>query len=99
MTPRSRTASLEGEVRMVRTEKEKMLAGELYTANSPEIQADQGEARAWMQRFNANIDVPLAERYQLLEDRFAGVGAVRPQKSERRERPMPDSTMTLHAPC
>ncbi|CAL8479300.1 maltose acetyltransferase domain-containing protein [Caballeronia sp. S22] len=39
-----------------------MLAGELYTANSPEIQADQGEARTWMQRFNANIDMPLAER-------------------------------------
>jgi maltose O-acetyltransferase len=60
---------------MVRTEKEKMLAGELYTANSPEIQADQAEARAWMQRFNANIDMPLAERYQLLKDRFANVGA------------------------
>jgi hypothetical protein len=76
-----------------------MLAFELYTANSPEIQADQGEARAWMQRFNANIDMPLAERYQMLKDRFAGVGAAPPQKSERRERPMPDSTMTLHAPC
>lgn len=66
--------SLECEVHMVRTEKEKMLAGELYTASSPEIQADQAEARAWLQRFNANIDMPLAERYQLLKDRFANVG-------------------------
>jgi len=60
---------------MQRTEKQKMLAGELYTANSPEIQADQAEARAWMQRFNANIDMPLAERYHLLKDRFARIGA------------------------
>jgi maltose O-acetyltransferase len=59
---------------MLRTEKEKMLAGELYTANSPEIQADQAEARAWMQRFNERIDMPLDERYRLLKDQFASVG-------------------------
>jgi maltose O-acetyltransferase len=59
---------------MLRTEKEKMLAGELYTANSPEIQADQADARAWMQRFNERIDMPLDERYQLLKERFAAVG-------------------------
>jgi maltose O-acetyltransferase len=59
---------------MVRTEKEKMLAGELYTANDPEIQADQAAARAWMQRFNENIDMPLAARHRLLKDRFAAVG-------------------------
>jgi maltose O-acetyltransferase len=60
---------------MARTEKEKMLAGELYTASAPEIQADQAAARAWMQRFNERIDMPLDERYRLLKDRFAAVGA------------------------
>ncbi|SAL71718.1 hexapeptide repeat-containing transferase [Caballeronia arvi] len=60
---------------MSRTEKEKMLAGELYTASAPEIQADQAAARTWMQRFNERVDMPLAERYQLLKDRFAAVGS------------------------
>ncbi|KMQ81117.1 Maltose O-acetyltransferase [Candidatus Burkholderia pumila] len=49
---------------MSRTEKEKMLAGELYTASAPEIQADQQAAREWMQRFNARMDMPLGERYR-----------------------------------
>jgi maltose O-acetyltransferase len=59
---------------MIRTEKEKMLAGELYTASAPEIQSDQADARAWMQRFNERIDMPLPERYRLLEERFAAIG-------------------------
>ncbi|SAK52476.1 hexapeptide repeat-containing transferase [Caballeronia temeraria] len=59
---------------MTRTEKDKMLAGELYTANDAEIQADQAAARAWMARFNGAIDMPLADRYQLMKERFAAVG-------------------------
>lgn len=59
---------------MSRTEKEKMLSGDLYIANSPEIQADQAAACEWMARFNRSIDMPLAERHQLLVERFAGVG-------------------------
>lgn len=59
---------------MSRTEKEKMLAGELYTASSPEIQSDQAAARSWMARFNAAMDMPLAERYELLRERLAGIG-------------------------
>ncbi|AET94006.1 acetyltransferase (plasmid) [Burkholderia sp. YI23] len=59
---------------MSRTEKEKMLAGELYTANTPEIQADQAAARAWMARFNGAIDMPLSERYELLQERLATIG-------------------------
>ena len=59
---------------MNRTEKEKMLAGELYTANDAEIQADQAAARAWMARFNGAMDMPLAQRYGLLAERFAAIG-------------------------
>ncbi len=59
---------------MNRTEKEKMLAGELYTANNAEIQADQAAARAWMARFNGAMDMPLAQRYGLLGERFAAIG-------------------------
>jgi maltose O-acetyltransferase len=59
---------------MNRTEKEKMLAGELYTASAPEIQADQAAARAWMQRFNERMDMPLDARYQLLQERLASIG-------------------------
>ena len=33
---------------MEQTEKQKMLAGQLYHANDPEIQADQRSAMAWM---------------------------------------------------
>lgn len=51
-----------------------MLAGELYTANAPEIQADQAAARAWMARFNGAIDMPLSERYELLRERLATIG-------------------------
>jgi len=41
---------------MMRTEKEKMLAGELYHAGAPEIQADQAAAQAWMVRYNTSLD-------------------------------------------
>jgi maltose O-acetyltransferase len=37
---------------MMRSEKEKMLAGELYHAGAPELQADAAKARAWMSRYN-----------------------------------------------
>ena len=33
-----------------RTEKQKMLAGELYCARDPELQADQRAAEAWLVR-------------------------------------------------
>ena len=57
-----------------RSEKEKMLAGDLYDASAPEIQADQAAAREWMVRYNAPRDLPPGERRQLLLERFAAVG-------------------------
>lgn len=58
---------------MARTEKQKMLAGELYDAGDPQVQADQAAAAAWMARFNA-LDLPLDQRRALLAERLAFVG-------------------------
>ena len=58
----------------MRSEKEKMLAGELYNANVPEIQADQLAAAAWMDRYNASVAMHPDQRRALLVARFAEVG-------------------------
>lgn len=58
---------------MPRTEKEKMLAGELYRPDD-ELAADGRRAFAWMDRYNAAIDRSRAERHVLLSELFAEVG-------------------------
>jgi maltose O-acetyltransferase len=40
---------------MPRTEKQKMLAGELYSAADAELQADLAVAHAWLARYNAAV--------------------------------------------
>lgn len=60
---------------MSRTEKEKMLAGELYRPGDPEIQADIAANKTWMARYNAASAAPPTERRALLTERFAHVGA------------------------
>jgi maltose O-acetyltransferase len=59
---------------MQQTEKQKMLAGQLYHAGDPEIQADQQSAKAWMVRYNAALAASAAERRELLLERLAAVG-------------------------
>jgi maltose O-acetyltransferase len=59
---------------MTRSEKEKMLAGELYDASDTEIQAEHRAAMAWLVRYNALLGAPAAERRKLLSERFAAVG-------------------------
>jgi len=59
---------------MPRTEKEKMLAGELYDASAAEIQADQAQTQRWLARYNATTAMPASERHALLRERFASVG-------------------------
>jgi maltose O-acetyltransferase len=59
---------------VARTEKEKMLAGDLYNANVPEIQADQLAAAQWMDRYNASIAMSADQRRALLVERLAEVG-------------------------
>jgi maltose O-acetyltransferase len=59
---------------MEQTQKQKMLAGQLYHAGDPEIQADQIAAKAWMVRYNAALGATADERRELLRERFAAVG-------------------------
>ena len=50
----------------MRTEKEKMLAGELYRPGDAEIQADLAATRAWLARYNVSLARSSAERWELL---------------------------------
>ena len=59
---------------MTRTEREKMLAGELYDASAPEIQADLAATHRWLARYNATLDMDPSDRRELLLERFAAVG-------------------------
>jgi maltose O-acetyltransferase len=60
---------------MSRSEKDKMLAGEMYRAGAREIQADQAATKKWLVRYNASLALSAAERRVLLAERFAEVGA------------------------
>ncbi|PPV08045.1 nodulation protein [Xanthomonas bromi] len=59
----------------MQTEKQKMLAGELYSAADAQLQADQAAAAEWMMRYNATTAQPSAQRHALLVERLAEVGA------------------------
>jgi maltose O-acetyltransferase len=58
----------------MRTEKDKMLAGEPYDASAPEIQAELAATHRWLARYNAALDMPPSDRHALLLERFAAVG-------------------------
>ena len=60
---------------MAMSEKQKMLAGELYHPGDPEILADRAAAKAWMVRYNAALAASPDERRALLAERLASVGA------------------------
>ena len=57
-----------------RTEKQKMLAGELYLPGDAEIQADQAATKQWLVRFNASLSESTANRHALLAQRLGAVG-------------------------
>ena len=54
---------------MTRTEKEKMLAGELYNAGAPELQAEMGITYAWLARYNAAPGASASDLRELLLER------------------------------
>jgi maltose O-acetyltransferase len=56
------------------TEKDKMLAGALYDAGAPEIQADLIAAHRWLARYNATLGMAASDRHALLVERLAAVG-------------------------
>ncbi|MEG8040238.1 sugar O-acetyltransferase [Sphingomonas sp. LR60] len=63
------------------TQKERMLAGELYVADDPELVADAARAAAWLERYNRASTATVAERHALLVEGLghAGRGAtIRP---------------------
>ena len=57
----------------MRTEKQKMLAGELYRASDPELQAELAETRTWLTRYNRVESAE--ERRRILLERLGEVGA------------------------
>ena len=59
---------------MTRTEKQKMLAGELYVPGGGELKADELASKAWMAIYNAVPDRPATERLALLQAHFGAVG-------------------------
>ena len=59
---------------MTRSEKEKMLAGELYRPDDPELQAGLAAAQGWMAEYNASMAKSVAERHALLRKGLGFVG-------------------------
>jgi maltose O-acetyltransferase len=59
---------------MAPSEKQKMLAGELYSAADPELQADLCANQAWLARYNASLALPPSARHALLRERLGAVG-------------------------
>lgn len=57
-----------------KTEKQKMLAGELYTAADAELQADLAAARAWMDHFNLTPGLSPDDNARLLREGLGAVG-------------------------
>lgn len=65
----------------MRSEKSKMLAGELYVPGGPELAADSARAARWMARYNPSLGLTRAERQAMLPELFGFVGdgaAIRP---------------------
>src|ERR1700730_14398890 len=59
---------------MTRTEKDKMLAGELYNAGAPELQAEMAITYKWLARYNAALGASASDLRELLLERLAAVG-------------------------
>ena len=58
---------------MSKTEKQKMLAGELYRPDA-ELNAEQAVNKAWLVRYNAALAQPVSERHALLCERLGHAG-------------------------
>jgi maltose O-acetyltransferase len=59
---------------VTKTEKQKMLAGELYRPGSPELVADEKANKAWLATYNAMTATPASERLPKLSAHFGAVG-------------------------
>ncbi|MBD9415944.1 sugar O-acetyltransferase [Pseudomonas sp. PDM16] len=59
---------------MKRTQKERMLAGELYIAADDELKADADRACQWMVRYNSSLAESIATRHAMLTELLGEVG-------------------------
>ena len=59
---------------MKRSEKDKMLAGELYHPSAPELQVELEACAAWLARYNAAMGEPAQVWHRLLQERLGAVG-------------------------
>ncbi|MCY1392360.1 Maltose O-acetyltransferase [compost metagenome] len=59
---------------MSRSQKQRMLAGEPYIADCPELAADAARAARWMQAYNASLASSPEERLAMLRELFGEVG-------------------------
>lgn len=57
-----------------RSEKEKMLAGDLYRADDPELVAGQRRAQRLLHAYNATVIDETARRMEILRDLLGGIG-------------------------
>lgn len=57
-----------------RSEKEKMLAGELYLASDPELRKERTRARGLLRRFNSTTETDEEARAQILGELFGRLG-------------------------
>ncbi len=58
----------------MRSETEKMRAGELYDASAPELRAAAAATQRWLARYNAALAASAEARRRLLRERLAAVG-------------------------
>ncbi len=59
---------------MLASEKQKMLAGELYVATGEELAADARRAAEWMDRYNGSFSRTQRDHAAMLRELFADVG-------------------------
>lgn len=59
---------------MTHSEKDKMLAGELYRADAPELMKDRAATAAWLTRYNAAAPGSAEELSAILKERLAEIG-------------------------
>ncbi len=58
----------------LKSEKEKMLAGELYVADCPELAADRARMSGWMERYNDSASHSPEARWAMLVEALGRVG-------------------------
>ncbi|MBO3460541.1 sugar O-acetyltransferase [Aetokthonos hydrillicola Thurmond2011] len=58
----------------MKSEKEKMLAGELYKSEGEELAADNKRASEWLKRYNSSLTEGQQKREELLRELFGSVG-------------------------